>query len=77
MIVRNQELEKYKVAEIRAGMAWASTPAILKAKHDYDAGLTEMCTGRDGDVLILYSIPRKTRARRTPYFYLSEESRYD
>jgi hypothetical protein len=32
---------------------------IKEARWKYDKGLTEMCSGRDGYWIILYSLPRK------------------
>lgn len=65
------ELQKYLISRTRAGAAWpaADAPAIQHARNEYDAGIIEMCTGRDGDWLILYAIPRRTPAHnRLPYF---------
>lgn len=68
------ELRDYVVTRCVAGDGWGgnSVKAIAKARTDYDAGTHEMCQGRDGDFLILYSIPRKAvdkeRVKRGKYF---------
>ena len=42
---------------------------IEDARRSYDAGLIEMCQGRDGDTMILYVIKRKVPdEKRHPYF---------
>jgi len=64
-------LQQYTVARTRAGYAWQmiDASAIRTARVNYDAGTHEMCTGRDGDWLILYCIPRRyTDRKRRPYF---------
>lgn len=46
-------------------------PEIIKARAEYEAGTHEMATGRDGQWLILYSIPRVKPVRgRKNYFQL-------
>ncbi|MGN6819304.1 MAG: hypothetical protein ACTHJR_11610 [Sphingomonas sp.] len=64
------ELRPYVVAKRQANdSSWDNTlPEIAQARQDYEAGTHEMCTGRDGSVLILYSIPRRTRDPRPDYF---------
>lgn len=47
-------------------------PRIQDAKGRYDAGLCEICTGRDGDTLILYEIPRQ-RPVEGRHRYFAEE----
>ena len=49
-----------------------SDPRIQAAKDRYDAGLCEICTGRDGDTLILYEIPRQ-RPVEGRHRYFAEE----
>lgn len=41
---------------------------IEKAQKDYDAGLIEMCQGKDGPWTLLYAIRRKRRAKPRTYF---------
>jgi len=69
------KLQPFIVAISKAGTAWDNDePNIAKARDDYDAGLTEMTTGRDGLNLILYSIPRKKPINnRRPYFVEEEQ----
>lgn len=63
------ELKKYTVARKRAYQTWDNNdPKITKARKDYEAGTHEMCTARDGNWLILYSIPRKKVEPRPDYF---------
>lgn len=66
------ELWKYIVAirSVFETLGWRNNDkAIIKAREDYDAGKVELCTGRDGENLILYAIPRKVIAKgRKPYF---------
>lgn len=48
---------------------WPESPELEKAKADYDAGLVEICTGREGDWFLLYCIPRKEPdTKRAAYF---------
>lgn len=64
-----EALIPFTVARKRAMQNWDNTdPDIAKARADYEAGTHEMCTGRDGDWLILYSIPRQKVAPRPAYF---------
>lgn len=72
-----KELQKYLVGclTIGIGEAWDNKdPKIKKARDDYDAGLSIVCTGRDGMNLLLYSIPRKKPIKNfEPYFEILEE----
>jgi len=43
-------------------------PKIKKARGDYNSGLIDMVTGRDGMNLILYAIPRRVKEDRKPWF---------
>ena len=67
-----KNLEKYIVAtrHVVNQPAWPENDKKIKqARLDYDSGLTEMCQGRDGDMIILYSIPRKNpELDRRPWF---------
>jgi hypothetical protein len=77
---RNSRVEQYDgwgrpswqpfiVARKRAHQAWDNTiPEIAKARLDYEAGTHNMCTGRDGDWLILYSKPQARVTPRPDYF---------
>jgi hypothetical protein len=64
------EIQQYIVDRKRPWEIWANTTdPVLTARNQYEAGTHEMATGRDGDWLILYSIPRKTVAKdRQNYF---------
>jgi hypothetical protein len=65
------ELQKFVVTRVRAGDDWPlfAHYEIEKARQDYDLGLSEMCQGRDGQWIILYSIPRiHPEQGRLPYF---------
>ena len=63
------ELQQYIVGRTIAGEPWPVSTYIEKARSDYDAGLVEMCQGRDGNWIILYAIPRtKPDYGRPPYF---------
>lgn len=67
-----KHLQKYIVAirSLYIHSGWDNAnPAIVKARKDYDAGLVELATGRDGANIILYSLPRKQKDhKRKPYF---------
>lgn len=63
------QMQKYLVARKRPWDVWDNNqPEIAKARADYEAGTHEMITGRDGDWLILYSIPRVKPQPRPNYF---------
>lgn len=65
------ELQKFIVGvrDLSEFEGWNNEdPKIKKARDDYDAGTHEMCSTRDGMNLLLYSIPRKIKAERKPYF---------
>ena len=67
---RNPKLDRYIVVRKHVNSAWPITRDLIIAKQQYDLGEVEICTGRDGDELILYAIPRKQIAKgRTPYFF--------
>ena len=64
------DLRPYLVARKQAHAAWHNRdPEIVAARRAYDAGTHEMVTGRDGQWLLLYSIPRHVAAVREPYFH--------
>ena len=64
------EMQQFIVDRKRPWEIWPNlTDPVLTARNQYEAGTHEMATGRDGDWLILYSIPRKTVAKdRQNYF---------
>jgi len=67
------ELARYTVARKRVwDLGWDNkSGSISKARADYEAGTHEMATGRDGEWLILYSIPR-TKVEPRPNYFLPE-----
>lgn len=70
------ELQQYFVArrDIYKEGKWNNKdPKIQKAREDYDAGIAEMVTARDGFFFILYSIPRKTKDLPRNYFSTQSE----
>lgn len=63
------ELRDNLVARKRAHETWDNTdPAIAAARDAYEAGTHDMATGRDGDWLLLYSVPLKKPVPRPDYF---------
>ena len=63
------ELRDCLVARKRAHESWDNTsPDIAEARANYEAGTHDMCTGRDGDWLLLYSIPQKKVTPRPDAF---------
>lgn len=63
------EMEKYIIATTHVDQPWNNKdPEIAKGRFDYEAGTHEMMTGRDGDTLILYLIPRVKIDPRPNYF---------
>ncbi len=63
------ELEKYIVSTKNATDSWDNSVAELRqARARYEAGTHEMCSGRDGDTIILYCIPRAVVEPRPNYF---------
>lgn len=61
------EVRDHLVARKRAHETWDNTnPDIAAARAEYEAGTHEMTTGRDGDWLLLYSIPRQKPAEPRP-----------
>lgn len=63
------ELEDFLVARKRAHETWDNTDeAIAAAREAYEAGTHDMATGRDGDWLLLYSIPQRKVTPRPDYF---------
>lgn len=45
-----------------------ANPAIKTAREQYERGEVELSTGRDGQWLILYAIPRLSKLKRDNYF---------
>lgn len=63
------DLRDYVVARKKAWEAWKNDdPPIANARRDYELGIIEMTTGRDGEYLILYAIPREVEQPRPDYF---------
>lgn len=64
-----EDLRRYIVARRSVhDQTWPASDELAIARREYDAGLCELCTGRDGDWLILYKIPRQQRdMKRTPW----------
>jgi hypothetical protein len=63
------ELTDFIVGRKRAHETWDNTaPTIAEAREAYEAGTHDMVTGRDGDWLILYSIPQRRVTPRPDYF---------
>lgn len=63
------ELREFVVARKLVTERWDNDSAeVAKARWDYEAGLIEMATGRDGRWLLLYAFPRKRPAPRPDYF---------
>jgi hypothetical protein len=61
-------LQRYMVARRSPWTDWDNPSGIEKARQDYDAGLVEMCQGKDGDIIIQYSIPRVFPAPARAHF---------
>jgi hypothetical protein len=63
------ELRQFIVATKGAYEDWdLEDPDIVLMRADYELGTHEMCQGRDGDVIIQYSIPRVNKQPRVGYF---------
>lgn len=62
------ELREFLIARRTKHEGWDNQPTIASAREEYDAGIIEMCQGRDGDWLLLYRIPRKVPAPPRAYF---------
>jgi hypothetical protein len=63
-------IRKFAVARRHIDGMWDDrSERIREARNTYDNGTHEMCSGRDGLYIILYSIPRKEPVLdRRPYF---------
>lgn len=59
-------LRPYLVSRKAAGDGWPEEDKekIEVERENYDDGISEMCQGRDGDFILLYSIPRKRKINR-------------
>ena len=68
------EMRCYIVARRHVNKTWArqDSQAIEQARRLYDEGKSEMATGRDGRWIILYSIPRNSKAIRTNSWFGSK-----
>lgn len=63
------ELRDFVVARKKAWENWDNEqPAIAQARAQYEAGTHDMATTRDGDWLILLSIPQQRVTPRPDYF---------
>lgn len=63
------ELQQYTVGRKKAWEEWDNKePLIDQARKDYENGVVEIVTGRDGEFLILYAIPRRKAQPRVGYF---------
>jgi hypothetical protein len=63
------ELQDFLVGRKKAWEGWDNSDAqIAKARSDYEAGTHDMMTGRDGDWLLLYSVPQQRITPRPDYF---------
>ena len=63
------DIRQYLVGRKRATDVWDNTnPTIAAARAAYEAGTHDMATGRDGDWLLLYSIPQRKVTPRPDYF---------
>lgn len=64
------ELREFVVARKKPTEPWdPGDISIAAARLDYEAGTIEMATGRDGDWLILYAIPRVKIQPRPKFFH--------
>jgi len=71
--VRNPKLDRFLIASKNVGAVWPKSKEIAKAKQAYDRGEVEIVTGREGDTLMLYCIPRREiDKKRRPYFSRQE-----
>lgn len=68
------ELYPFTVARRKANVpGWDNTDReIAIARANYEAGTHEMVTGRDGAWLILYSIPRRNKAKGREGYFIPE-----
>lgn len=68
-----QHLARFVIAEKTIGGQWpkhgAAGLAVDKARLDYEKGLIEMATRREGSVEYLYAIPRKVRGPLRPGYF--------
>lgn len=63
------ELRRYLIASKFVDEQWDNTDiSIVDARQKYENGTHELATGRDGDMLLLYSIPRAKVQPRPNYF---------
>lgn len=70
-----KELRPFLVSRKASGDGWpeADEAKIEEVREAYDAGLVEICQGRDGDFILLYAIVRKRQVKRVcPYFSEAE-----
>lgn len=63
------EMRKYLIASKSVDDQWDNADiSIADARQKYERGTHEMTTGRDGDTLLLYLIPRAVVKPRPNYF---------
>lgn len=69
-----ESMKKFCIGKKKVTEPWDNTSAaIAKARKDYDDGLVELLTGRDGEYQLLYVIPRLVKeVDRKPYFSILE-----
>lgn len=69
------EIRAYALASRPANESgWDNKDAgVIRARENYEAGTHEMATGRDGSVLILYSIPRRYREKGREHYFTPEK----
>jgi hypothetical protein len=64
-----EHMRKYIVGRKAVVGVWNNNdPQIAQARLDFEAGTHTMTTGRDGDWLLLYSIPLRKRDPKIGYF---------
>lgn len=62
-------MRRYLVAKNPATSSWDNTrPEIAEARKKYEEGTHDMVTDRDGDWLLLYSVPLAVKRPKPNYF---------
>lgn len=64
-------LQPHIISRKKAMSEWPAEDwsVIVDNRRRHDRGAVTMCQGRDGDWIIQYAIPTRTRIRRSAYFY--------